>query len=91
MNIAAMVLLENPYCGELVTPVVPRSIRRAGPYRQRRVKRWRKKHPPYYQATGVLAVSEHHGMVVGHPDDIARLRSEIEQHGGVWKVEVQGA
>ncbi len=68
----------DPYLGELVVPQPP--LMKRGPYLQRRMKRWRRAHPPYRRGKGEYFILQSHGLpeaIVCHPDDLAVIREQI--------------
>lgn len=71
-------IITNPYLGELVTPAYPRP-ERLKKYKQRTLKRWRKRHPAYYQAKGEYFVFHDSGAIMCHPDDKAKLEAAMRQ------------
>lgn len=69
-------IIESKFVGELVVPQKPRPWR-VKKFKQRRLKQWQRKHPPYYRANGQYLISGN--TIVCHPDDARELRRVVER------------
>lgn len=65
-------IIESPQVGKLVTPALPaRLVNYRGPWKQRRIRQWRRRHPAYREPTGEYI--RNGSTILCHPTDAARL------------------
>lgn len=70
----------DEYMGDLVWPTC---IIKRGPYFQRRLKRWRRTHPPKWVGNGQYLLTDN--AIFCHPDDLPKLKQAIENFHPVDK------
>jgi hypothetical protein len=63
----------SPYLGETVYPEPP--AMKKGPYIKRRIKRWRRAHPPYTKGNGEIIMTQ--DAIWCHPDELSNIQKAI--------------
>lgn len=70
----------SEFIGDLYQPLPPGRVRRRGPYRARRARRWMRAHPPYCRANGAYLMCGGR-FILCHPEDLVKLRSALASQG----------
>ena len=77
-----VILRESLHVGDWYLPPVPSYLLNyQGPYKQRRIKRWRQGHPGYYRSNGHFYFLDKTNEIICHPDDVVKVAEIFKQKG----------